>query len=682
MRRCIHTPTAATPGFQSANVAAKFISWYAELDDLANAVSVFNALPKPDTFLWNLIIKVHVDLGAPHDGLVLYRRMRESGIEHDLFTFPIVNKLGSVVNGRVTCAGMVHAVAMKMGFGSDLYFCNTMIDAYCKGRMTDCAAQVFERMPHRDLVSWTTMISGWLGGGKIATAVDLFNVMRFEFRPNSVTMITLLQGCCASGRSALGKQLHGLVMKSGLLWDAFVRNSVLTMYTGGGKFEEVQMFSDELDGWDTVSVNILISFYSSQGDAERVVSLFNEIQRKVPLEAETLTSVVTALANSSDTLTEGRKLHCLALKSGLCDYVLRTSLLDFYSKLGQVGNSVKVFEEIPYKTSITWSALISGFIRNGHFKEAIEVFQQMQSLGLEPGPEIFGSLVDACSYIGALQLGKEVHGYLIRNLMNLCWVEHTAEPLDTSIINMYLRCGDVSSAKLYFDLLAIKDIITWSSMIEGYGAHGLASEAIKLFHLMLEEGAEPNEVTFLSLLAACSHSGLVTEGCKYFSMMGWRFHVKPTLDHYTCLVDLLARSGRLKHALAVIIKMVLHPDGRIWGAILAASRVFGDIKFGEFAAQRLLELENDNAGYYTLLSNVQASRGNWSQVELVRQEMNEKDLKKKPGWSCLMSRGKMHGFVSGDRTHSESEKIYELLRHLGRNIGETHQLWPATGTVE
>ncbi|KAK4795590.1 hypothetical protein SAY86_027916 [Trapa natans] len=596
--------------------------------------------------------------------------MRESGIAHDLFTFPTVNRAVSAVNGDATCAGMVHAVAMKMGFASDIYFCNTMIDAYCKVRMADCAAQVFDRMPHRDLVSWTIMISGWLSGGNAAAAIGFFNAMRFEFMPNSVTMITLLQGCCCLESWSLGRQLHGLVMKSGLLWDAFVRNSVLRMYARGGKFEEVELFSNELDEKDIVSVNILISFYSSQGDAERVAILFNDVQQRGPLEAETVCSVITSLANHGGNLTEGEKLHCLALKSGLCDFVLRTSLLDFYSKLGQLGYSVKIFAEIPHISSITWNAMMSSFIANGHFVEAIGVFHKMQSLGVEPGPEIFGSLIDACSYIGALQSGKEVHGYLNRNLMNLCWEEHTVQPLHASIINMYLRCGDISSAKLYFDILEVKDCITWSSMIEGYGAHGLGYEAVRHFHLMMEEGAEPNEVTFLSLLAACSHSGLVTEGCKLFSMMEWTFDIKPTLDHYTCLVDLLARSGRLEDAMAVITKMLLIPDGRIWGAIVAASRVHGDTRVGEFAARRLLELENDNAGYYTLLSNAQASIGNWSQVESLRQEMNGKDLKKRPGWSCFMDGGRMHGFVSGDRTHHEAEKIYELLHRLCRNIEE------------
>ncbi|XP_031396641.1 pentatricopeptide repeat-containing protein At4g19191, mitochondrial-like [Punica granatum] len=670
---CFHI--AVSPGYESALFASKLISRCAEFNDLAGAVSVFNSLDNPNIVLWNLIIKAHVDLGAPREGLVLYRRMRESAVKHDQFTFPIVNRAISAVNGDVLCAGMVHCLAVKMGFEADLYFCNTMIDAYCKRGKTSSAVNVFETMAQRDLVSWTSMISGWLSGGSAAMAVDLFNAMRIEFDPNAVTVMILLQGCCAPERLILGRQLHCLATKSGLLSDAFVRNSVLRMYARGGELKEVEIFSNELDENDIVSWNILISFYSARRDTQRVVGLFNEMQHKVPLKAETLTLVVSTLANSNNkSITQGEMLHCYALKSGLRDIVLETSLLDFYTKFGHIENSFKLFEEIPHKNSVTWNAVMSGFIRNWHFEEAIGAFHQMLAAGLEPTPEILTSLTDGCAHISALRSGREVHGYLIRNLFSQCWEEHTVTHLNTSIINMYFRCGDISSARLYFNTLVTKDTITWSSMIEGYGTHGLGSEAVQNFQLMLDEGAEPNGVTFLSLLAACSHSGLVAEGCRFFSMMEQRFNIDPDLDHYTCLVDLLARSGRLKDALAVITKRVSRPDSRIWGAILAASRIYGDRKVGKFAGQRLLELESDNVGYYTLLSNVQASDGNWSQVEMVRQEMTEKDLKKKPGWSCFMDRGRIHGFISGDRTHCEADKVYEILQQLGRNIRETHRM--------
>ncbi|RYR26189.1 hypothetical protein Ahy_B02g060366 [Arachis hypogaea] len=183
----------------------------------------------------------------------------------------------------------------------------------------------------------------------------------------------------------------------------------------------------------------------------------------------------------------------------------------------------------------------------------------------------------------------------------------------------------------------------------------------------MNEQVQPNPVTFLSLLSACSHSGLVTEGCNIFYSMKWGFGIEPGLDHHTCMVDLLGRNGMLNEALAIILKMIVLPDSRIWGALLSASRVYGNRRFGEYAAERLLELEPHNAGYYTLLSNIKASVGSWNEVEELRRMMSEKDLKKKPGWSCIEVNGVIQGFVSGDISHTESEEL-GLLHGVGESI--------------
>ncbi|KAK0597710.1 hypothetical protein LWI29_027899 [Acer saccharum] len=287
---------------------------------------------------------------------------------------------------------------------------------------------------------------------------------------------------------------------------------------------------------------------------------------------------------------------------------------------------------------------MSGFVQNGHFNEAIELFRQMEAAGLEPDAVILRSLVDAYSNLGVLQWGKVIHGYVIRKFL----YKDDNTLLETSILNMYIRCGNISSARECFNRMLVRDIVTWTSMIEGYAIHGLGYEALNLFDQMVENGISPNSVTFLSLLSACSHSGLVNEGCEIFYSMKWRFGIEANLEHYTCMVDLLGRSGKLKEALIIIVKLVLYPDSRIWGALLAASRIYGDRKLGEYAAQRVMELEPDNAGYYTLLCNIQASAGQWIEVEEVRRAMNEKNLKTKPAWSCIQEKGKISGFVSGN----------------------------------
>lgn len=451
-----------------------------------------------------------------------------------------------------------------------------------------------------------------------------------------------------------GRQIHSYVIKNGLLSDGVVQNSVLRLYARADSFEEEEIFFSEMDQRDTVSWNTIIGFYSSIMDIEEVVAGFRKMQSEALLTVETLTLVVSAFAKSGN-LNEGKNLHCFAVKVGLFDNIFATSLLDFYAKLGDMESSDRLFGDISNRNAITCNAMMSSFVQNGYSRRAIALFRKLQDAGLQPGVDILRNLVDAYANLGALNLGKGVHAYLVKNLSYELQESNSNLELETSILNMYIRCGSISTAREFFSRILAKDVVTWTSMIEGYGTHGLGLEAIEVFHQMVHEGIKPNSITSLSLLSACSHSGLVSEGCEVFHSMKWEFNIRPALDHYTCLVDLLGRSGNLKEALAIIMRMVPYPDSGIWGALLAASREYGDKRVGEFAGERLLKLEADNVGYYTLLSNVKASRQEWAEVEELRRGMNSKYLKKKPGWSCVEQKGRIHGFVSGGKLWSAEE---------------------------
>lgn len=652
-------------GFEPLSVASKLITFYTRFNDLGSAVSVFNGCREPNTALWNLIMKSHVDLGDFESAMMVYKKMREKGVVHDAFTFPIVNRALSLLRGDVVYAGMVHCLAIQMGFGPDVYFGNTMLELYVKCGSVYYARNLFDEMCHRDLVSWTAMISGYVSEGNVVCAFHLFREMRMEVVPNSVTMMVVLQGCSGTESSINGRQLHCYVVKNGLLADRSVENSILNMYTKFGDMDEVESIFREVDRRDVVSWNVLISFYSFGRDVTKVADVFNKMRVEVQPSIETITNVISAFGKSGN-LFQGENLHCLIIKSGHLDDVLHTALLDLYAKCGELEKVNRLFKEFPCRNNVTWSAIMSGFIQNGCFNEAVESFHQMQASGLEPSVENLRNLVDAYTNLGALQLGKRVHGYLLRNVSHrsgLC-----NNHLETSLLNMYIRCGSISTARLCFNRMLVKDVVAWTSMIEGYGSHGLGVEALKVFDLMIGEGITPNRVTLLSLLSACSHSGLVSEGCKLFSSMKWKYEIEADLEHYTCMVDLLGRYGKLKEALVIVLKMIASPDSRIWGALFAASRVHNHREVGEYAAKKLMEREVDNAGYYTLLSNAQATAGHWGGVEETRRVMRSREMKKKPGWSCTENEGRIHGFVSGDRSHLQTEEIYEVLGCLSGMI--------------
>ncbi|CAL5431073.1 unnamed protein product [Camellia sinensis] len=659
-----HASLIVSNSFEPISISSKLISLYAQFKDVDSALSVFGVVQEPNIVVWNSIIKAHVDCRVSNSAFRLYRQMRNLGVEHDSFTFPILNRAVLLLQNSILYGGMVHCLAMTMGFQSDIYFCNTMIDVYVKCGYIDYACRLFVEMSHRDLVSWTSMISGYAYEGNTTGAFKLFHKMRLELEPGPVTVVVMLQLCCSRGSVIEGRQLHCYVIKRGFPIDGSLQNSILKMYTNS--IADAEIFFSEIYKRDVVSWNILISLYISREDVMEVAKCFNKMQGELRPNVETLTLVISAYAKNGN-LFQGEKFHGIAIKSGLYDHVLQTSLLDLYGKCGDLERSTQMFREIPYKNNITWSAMFAGLIEGGHFGEAADLFRQMQDTGLEPVAEILRSLVVMYTHMGAFKLGKGIHAFLIRNWF--CSKEDDT-PLETSILNMYVRCGSISSAKICFDKMVVRDLVTWTSMIEGCGAHGMGFEALKLFYQMMEEGVEPNNVTFLSLLSACSHSGLLSEGCGIFYSMKWSFGIEPVLNHYTCIVDLLGRSGKLKEALAIIMKLVTFPDGRIWGALFAASRVYGNHKLGEYAAQRLLELERDNAGYYTLLSNVQAIVERWAEVEEIRSCMKHNDLIKKPGWSCIEAKGLIHGFVSGDQSHPQMVEIYEIVKVLNRKIYE------------
>ncbi|KAK6124869.1 hypothetical protein DH2020_041403 [Rehmannia glutinosa] len=614
-------------------VASKLTSLYIQFSDFGSSVLLLKAMKEPNSFIWNEVIKAHVNSGFIESAIFVYKLMRKKGVSCDGYTFPILSKLIVLLECGSSFAEMIHCVAMQMGFQSDVYFCNTMIDAYVKRGCFVNALRVFDEMPYRDLVSWTSMISGYVYEGNANGAFGLFNEMQKEVEPNEVTIIVMLQMCSSVLEV---RQFHGYVIKCGSLIDQSLKNSILKMYTDIGSANDSEVLFQETPLRDVVSWNIMIHLYSSEGNTMKIIDCLNRMRCEVKPSIETFTVIISGLEGCGNH-SQGKQIYCLALKSGTLDDILMSSLLDLYAK-------------------------------SGDFEEAVKLFQQMLAADSQPETENMRSFVVAFMHLGALRLGKAVHGYFIRNFFSVS--DESGRSLETSILNMYVRCGDISSARICFNRMRVKDLVTWSSMIEGYGTHGLGLEALKVFHQMNNEGIKPNNVTFLSLLSACSHSGLFHEGCKALNSMKWEFNIEPDLDHYTCVVDLLGRSGKIKEALSIILKLVDLPDGRIWSALLAAARVHEDRKIGEYAAEKVLELESDNAGYYTLFSNVQASVERWDEVEEVRSVMKEMNLIKHPGWSCLEVKGVFHGFVSGDRLHDQVDEIYAMVEVLSRNALE------------
>lgn len=373
----------------------------------------------------------------------------------------------------------------------------------------------------------------------------------------------------------------------------------------------------------------------------------------------TFTSVIKSCADMSF-LKLGKVIHGHVLVNGFgLDVYVQAALVAFYGKSGDLGNARKVFDKMPVRSIVAWNSMISGYEQNGYGKNAITLFKKMREAGIEPDSTTFVSLLSACAQLGALGMGCWVHEYIARHGLNLNVV------LGTSLINMYTRCGDVGKAREVFDSMNERNVVAWTAMISGYGMNGFAHQAVELFDEMRRRGPCPNSITFVAALSACAHAGLVKEGRRVFASMREEYHLMPGVEHHVCLVDMLGRAGLLDEAYSFINEEVpKEPAAAIWTAMLGACKMHKNLDLGVQVAEQLLNVEPENPGHYVMLSNIYALAGRMDRVEMVRNIMIKKSLKKQVGYSTIEIDHKTYFFSMGDKSHPETNEIYRYLDEL------------------
>ncbi|CAM8966830.1 unnamed protein product [Rhodiola kirilowii] len=359
---------------------------------------------------------------------------------------------------------------------------------------------------------------------------------------------------------------------------------------------------------------------------------------------------------------EGRQVHKRALQCGFeFSPFVQTSLVNLYAKCDEIRDARKVFDEIPEKNVVAWSAMISGYAKNGLVNEGLSLFREMQVAGVEPDEVTMVSVISACSVSGALELGKWVHSFLRKHE-----IEMDVE-LSTALVTMYAKCGSIDRAREIFKAMRFKDTKAWSSMIVGFAIHGLADEALETFFRMEAAMVKPNQITFIGVLLACAHCGLVPDGRKYWSMM-MDYGIEPSMELYGCMVDLLCRTGILDDAYALVETMHITPNPVIWRTLLGGCKKRGNLDLGETVSRKLLEGEPNNAENYILLAGLYASASQWEKVKLVRKDMQDRGLKPVPGRSSIEVSGFVHEFVMGDWSHPEARRINEVLQDISNRV--------------
>ncbi|OAY80860.1 Pentatricopeptide repeat-containing protein [Ananas comosus] len=461
------------------------------------------------------------------------------------------------------------------------------------------AHQLFSHIPRPNLFMWNSIIRGAAHSAAPSDALSLYTRMaRSGARPNKLTFPFLLRACAKLSAPSAGAQFHAAIVKSGLDSDPFVRNALINFHACCGDAASAHALFDERARGDAVAWSAMVAGYAKKGDLGVARELFDESPAK--------------------------------------DLVSYNVMITAYAKRGEMESAQELFDTMPQRDVVTWNAIISGYVRCGSHARAVEVFGGMRERGESPDDVTMLSLLSTCADSGALDVGRRLH-YLISDM---CSRNGLSIVLGNALIDMYAKCGSIGGALEVFGGMREKDISTWNSIIRGLAFHGHSKEALQLFDEMLNKRLRPDEITFVGVLVACSHGGMVDEGQRYFLLMQNEYRIEPNIRHYGCMVDILGRAGLLKEAFKFVGEMKVEPNAIVWRTLLGACRVHGDVELGKRANEELMKVQSEESGDYVLLSNIYASVGEWDGSEKVRKLMDDSGVCKEAGCTLIEAGGK------------------------------------------
>ncbi|OMO58127.1 hypothetical protein CCACVL1_25574 [Corchorus capsularis] len=563
----------------------------------------------------------------------------------------------------------VHAHLIRRGLTDTVSaFGNGLINMYAKCGDIAASRSVFRLMVNKDSISWNTMISGLDQNECFEDALTSFCAMRKTgLLPSNYAVISALSSCASLGWSILGQQIHGEGLKLGLDLDVSVSNALLALYASVGCLSECKnIFSLMLDH-DQVSWNSVIGALAVSGSSVSEAVIYFSDMMRTGCDPNRITFINILAAVASLSLRNlGHQIHTLVIKYHLAnDSSIENALLACYGKCGEMDECEKIFSRMSERRDDgSWNSMISGYIHNELSHKAVNLVWFMMQRGQKLDGFTFATVLSACASVATLERGMEVHACAVRACLESDVV------VGSAIVDMYSKCGRIDYASRFFNLMPIRNVYSWNSMISGYARHGHGDKALELFKLMNLNGQLPDHVTFVGVLSACSHVGLVEEGFTHFNSMTEVYGLAPKMEHFSCMVDLLGRAGELDKIDNFINTMPMKPNVLIWRTVLGACcRANGEkTELGRKAAQMLFDLEPQNAVNYVLLANMYASGGKWEGVAEARVAMRRAAAKKEVGCSWVTMKDGVHVFVAGDKSHPDNDLIYEKLKELNKKM--------------
>lgn len=675
--KALHARIIKSTSSYCVYIANSLINFYAKCQRLPEAKSVFERIHNKDVVSWNCIINGFSQHGPSGSSRVmeLFQRMRAENTAPNAHTlagvFTAASNLVDASAGK-----LAHAVAIKMDCLGDVFVGSSLMNMYCKAGLIAEARMVFDTMPERNSVSWATMVSGYASQRLATEALELFQLMRREEEgENEFVFTSVLSALTAPELVNNGKQIHCIAVKNGLLSIVSVGNALVTMYAKCGSLDDALQTFEKSSDKNSITWSAMITGFAQSGDSEKALKLFStmHLSRFRPSEF-TFVGVLNACSNLG-AAWEGKQVHDYLLKLGFeSQMYIMTALVDMYAKCGSIVDAKKGFDCLREPDIVLWTSMIGGYVQNGENEEALNLYGKMEMGGILPNELTMASVLKACSSLAALEQGKQLHAHTVKYGFGL------EVPIGSALSTMYAKCGCLEDGTLVFRRMLTRDIVSWNAMISGLSQNGRGKEALELFEEMRVEGTKPDYVTFVNVLSACSHMGLVERGWGYFKMMFDEFGMKPRVEHYACMVDILSRAGKLKEAIGFTESATIDHGMCLWRIILGACRNYHNYELGAYAGEKLMELGSQESSAYVLLSNIYSALGQWEDVERVRRMMKLRGVSKAPGCSWVELKSGVHVFVVKDQMHPQSGDINAALRRLYKQMKDEGYV-PATDSV-
>ncbi|URE37139.1 serine threonine protein kinase [Musa troglodytarum] len=637
------------------------IDLFVKVERVDDAFLVFDEMPERNVVTWTSMISGCVRNGYGELGLHLFVEMLDSGVLPN--DFAVNAALRACTDVAAAEPGeQLHSLIVRSGLGDDRWTASSLIEFYSRCGLIDKAQSVFDGITDPDVVSYTSLISGYCRNNVLESAVGVFDQMvRRGVEPNEHTITSILTAC----GPLLGEQIHAFMIKTMVINSVYSASALIDFYSRNFEFTRAKLVFQQVEPKNVVTWSSMISCCLRNEQPEDALRVLNDmVSAGMQPNEFTFSTIIGACGLPQELAKLGLQLHCLAIKRKLTsDIRVSNALLTMYARCGKSEELEKVFVKIEAPDTVSWTAAISGNFQNGCDDRSIELLRHMHREGYKPNEYGLSSAISSCANLALLDQGRELHSLSLK-----LGCDHGV-CMGNSLITLYAKCGCIEDSELVFDNMHTHDTLSWNSLIHGYSYNGHGVEALKVIDKMLETSCSiPDDSTFLGILVGCNHAGCVDEAVRYFKIMNDHYGIIPSASHYACMIDMMGRAGRLAEAHHIIEQMPFEPDITMWKALLGSCILHRNLELGKLAAEKIFELTPTDSASYVLLSNLHALHGEWQDAERVRRKMDENEVQKAAGWSWIQINNEVHAFVARDKSHPKIALIYERLEELFKII--------------